>query len=181
MLEPDFQAHQAEWIHLEESGGPFASLARELPAWIRDFPFYFSHDELCLSHCPGYPFSRDGMPGLFCQGDGFLVDDQWFGTAKEAAARLEELLSDQHKLIFAGNVDHKAYAWLRSRMSTDLEGSCPMDRSPWFERANRQCWIRWADSEIGLDFVEDEKVVDSSSYPWEEAVSAAESWLLGRK
>ncbi len=178
MLEPDFRAYQAEWSELEKSDNHgYVPLIRELPGWIRDFPFYLSHDELCFTHCPAYPFSRAGMPTVVCQDGGFCVDEEWFASAVPAAARLGELLADQHQLIFSGNVDHKAYAWLRDRLDAEIGGVCPLDRSPWFERADRQCLVSWADCEIGLEFVEAEQIQDSGSYSWEEAVSRVASWL----
>lgn len=183
MLEPDFQAYQAEWSYLERSHDDqylplFLPLIRELPGWIRDFPFYFSHDELCFTHCPAYPFSREGMPTVACRNGGFCVDERWFASAAQASARLAEVLIDQHKLIFSGNVDHKAYAWLRARLGAEIEGSCPLDRSPWFERAGRQCRISWSDSEIGLEFCEAEQMTESGSYSWEEAALRVQSWVL---
>lgn len=182
MLAPDFPTNQAEWRHLEASEDhPFLPLLRELPAWIRDFPFYFSHDELCFSHCPNYPFSRQGMPTVSCQGGGFVVDDDWFAQPSQAAGRLSELLIDQHSLIFSGNVDHKAYARLRERLAADISGTCPLDRPPWFERAGRQCQVAGAGPEIDVEFLEGERLEKAASYSLEEAVSAIESWLLGQQ
>lgn len=190
VLEPDFGAYQAEWSELEKSAEnyylpPFLPLIRELPVWVRDFPFYFSHDQLCFTHCPGYPFSREGMPSVFCRNGGFLVNDEWFATASQAVSRLAELLIDQHKLIFSGNVDHKAYLWLRNRLSPHIEGFCPTDRRPWFEREGRKYTIIWTDSEIGLEFLTDKQMTLSGSYSWsfdwEDAGQAVESWLLGQK
>ena len=125
VLEPDYQTNQGEWSYLEKSESAFLPLIRELPGWIRDFPFYFSHDELCFSHCPGYPFSLQGLPSVSCRAGVFAVDEVCFASATQAARRLGELLVDHHKLIFAGNLDHKAYAWLRNRTGPGDRGILP--------------------------------------------------------
>ncbi|MBS2034016.1 hypothetical protein JST97_03460 [bacterium] len=177
MLEPDFQANQAEWTHLQESDPRFCPLARELPCWVRDFPFFFSHEELCFSHCPGYPFSRAGLPEVVSQGDGYIVDGDWFGSAALAAARLADLLRDQHQHIFSGNLDHKAYAYLRQRLEPRLQGSCPTDQPPWFEHEHRKCRLAWLDPQVELEFWEADQLKESGVYSLDQAVSKVQSWL----
>lgn len=177
MLEPDLPANREEWEWLQQSDPRFLPLIQAFAPWIRDFPFFFSHGELCFTHCPAYPFSRHGLPDVRCQDDGFSIDGRTFASAHEAARHLEECLLDHHPLIFAGNLDHQAYARLRSLLDPAIDGGCPLGESPWFARAARQCRVAWADPEVRVEFWEQDELRETGCYSCQEAASKVESWL----